>query len=187
MTSARDPQATNVPERNSWFVITGGPSSGKTTVINRLHKMGMRVVPEQARAILDEEMVAGRSADDIRADGEWFQQQILERQLARESELEQGETVFFDRGVPDGLAYERFLNLIVDPALAAAARRASYRRVFVLDPLPLHDDGSRIEDDEDQRGIHDAIVATYAELGFDTVAVPGLPVDERVAFIRERL
>lgn len=171
-----------------WYVISGGPSSGKSTTIRLLAERGYGVVEEQARVIIAEQMALGRSLRDIRGDGEVFQVQILERQLAIESRLRVEDPtatvpVFFDRGVPDGLAYERFLNLVPNPDLASAAREARYRCVFVLDTLHLHDDGSRIEETIDQELIHDSIVATYRELGADIVSVPVASPEERVAFI----
>lgn len=171
----------------AWYVISGGPSSGKSTTIALLAGRGFHVTTEKARQILDEEMAKGRSADDIRGDGEWFQELILERELAMDAQLDPGATIFLDRGIPDGFAYERYLRLTPNPALAEAARVQRYRRVFVLDPLHLHDDGSRIEDEQAQQDIHDAIVATYGELGFDLVQVPVLPIEQRVEFILARI
>lgn len=176
----------------AWFVISGGPSSGKSTTISALAKRGYRVVEEQARAIIAEQMALGRALSDIRGEGEAFQVEILKRQLAIEASLRSEAAaapapVFFDRGVPDGLAYERFLKLRPNPDLTVASRAVRYRRVFVLDTLHLHDDGSRIEDVSDQELIHDTIVATYAELDADIVRVPVAPPDERVDFILSRL
>ena len=170
-----------------WYVITGGPSSGKSTTIRLLADRGYRVVQEQARVIIREQMALGRALEDIRGEGEAFQVQILERQLAAESACDPKEIVFLDRGIPDGLAYERFLDLNPNPDITVAAHAARYRRIFVLDPLHLHDDGSRIEDDVDQQRIHDAIVATYRELGADIVSVPVMDSRERVDFILERI
>ena len=37
---------------NSWYVITGGPSTGKTTVINLLHKLGYHTTIDMPDIIL---------------------------------------------------------------------------------------------------------------------------------------
>lgn len=170
-----------------WYAITGGPSSGKTTTVELLRSQGHRVSPEVARTILDEQVALGRTVAEIRADGENFQRMILERQIELEMAFATDELIFLDRGIPDGLGYERFLRLQPNPAIAEAAHNARYRRVFILDTLHLHDDGSRIEDEADQQGIHDNIAAVYTELGHDIVMVPVMRPQERAAFILANL
>lgn len=168
-------------------MISGGPSSGKSTTIELLRARGFQAVDEQARVILAEQMALGRGLEEIRSAGEEFQREILARQEAIERNLERHTVVFLDRGIPDGLAYERFLGLQPNPQIATAAKAATYRRVFILDTLHLDDDGSRIEDADDQARIHDAIVATYVELGHQPIPVPVMTPEERIAFILDRL
>jgi predicted ATPase len=170
-----------------WYAVSGAPSSGKTTTVRLLAARGYRTTEEQARAIIAEEMAKGRTLEEVRGAGEWFQEVILQRQLALEAQLPRDETVFLDRGTPDGLAYERFLKLQPNPALTEAAQRSAYRRVFVLEPLAFIADHGRIEDTETQTNLHHAIRDTYVELGFDVVDVPLLVPEERVDFILARL
>ena len=61
-------------------------------------------------------------------------------QIEQEAELNPNEMVFLDRALPDSLAYYRFLELPADGALLAALQRVSYRKVFLLDLLPLAPD-----------------------------------------------
>lgn len=171
----------------AWYAITGGPSSGKSTTVALLSQRGHRVSPEVARTILDEQVALGRTVAEIRAAGEEFQNMILARQIELELGFDADELIFLDRGIPDGLGYERFLQLEPNPAITEAAGNAKYRKVFVLETLHLHDDGSRIEDEADQQGIHDNIVAVYTELGHDLVEVPVMSPEERVEFILARL
>lgn len=170
-----------------WYVITGGPSSGKTTTIDLLRARGFHVTHEQASDIISEELAKGRTLLEVRADGDWFQQEILKRQLEDEATLLPDETVFLDRGVPDGLGYERFLKLKSNPELHHASKSARYRKVFLLECLPVKLDWNRHEDAQVQQEIHDVIRETYLELGFDLVDVPALSPEERVEFILERL
>jgi predicted ATPase len=170
-----------------WYAVSGAPSSGKTTTVRLLAARGYFTTEEQARAIITEEMAKGRTLEEVRGAGEWFQEVILERQLALEAELPRDKTVFLDRGIPDGLAYERFLNLRPNRALAEAAQQSTYRRVFVLEPLGFVADHGRIENSETQANLHHAISDTYRELGFDVVDVPVLAPEARVDFILERV
>ena len=51
-----------------WYVITGAPSSGKTTLLRELEKAGYRVIHEVARTIIESELAQGRTLKQIRSD-----------------------------------------------------------------------------------------------------------------------
>lgn len=88
-----------------WYVITGGPSSGKTTLLERLHDLGYNTVPEAARVLIDEYEAKGIPAKDLRKDERLFQQRVLQMKLKIEEETPRDRVVFFDRGVPDSIGY----------------------------------------------------------------------------------
>ncbi len=170
-----------------WYVLSGGPSSGKSTTIEILRKRGFTVTEETARAIIQDELAAGRSLEEIRGNGHDFQRRILLRQQELESHLDPEEIVFLDRGIPDGLAYSHLLDLGDDSHLHEAANKAKYRKIFILDLLELEDDGSRIEDRDTQHRLQDFLIATYETLSFDVVKVPVMEREKRVDYILERL
>ena len=70
-----------------WNVITGAPCSGKTSVINELARKGFRVVPEAARAYLDDELKKGRLLSEIKADPHCFEGRIFRAKLRLEARL----------------------------------------------------------------------------------------------------
>ncbi|SNT74465.1 AAA family ATPase [Paracoccus seriniphilus] len=45
-----------------FFVVTGGPGAGKTSLITELARRGLHKVPESGRAIICEEMQSGGDA-----------------------------------------------------------------------------------------------------------------------------
>ena len=51
-----------------WYVITGGPSAGKTTVIDLLSKHGYATTIEEARHYINIEEHLGISSKEARAD-----------------------------------------------------------------------------------------------------------------------
>ena len=114
-------------ERNSnnWYVITGGPSSGKTTTVNMLSERGYKTTIEHARHYIDTMHQGGRSVEEIRSNQMEFQLGVLEMQIEQEAILSAGDMVFLDRAIPDALAYYRFLNLEVDERLTKAMETAS--------------------------------------------------------------
>ena len=170
------------PETN-WCVITGGPSSGKTTTVNILRERGFVTTIEHARHYIDTQRVTGRTVEEIRANQIVFQRGILDMQIAEERALDPEAQVFLDRALPDALAYYRFLGLSPDADYLSLIKPGRYRAVFVLDLLPLAADYARTEDQTAQVEIHRLLTEVYAELGYRPRAVPALPPDERVDFI----
>ncbi|MGR0319339.1 AAA family ATPase [Agromyces sp. ZXT2-3] len=170
-----------------WYVITGGPSSGKTTTVDLLRQRGYRTTIEESRHYIDLMRLGGHSVEEIRSRQGEFQLNVLALQLAQESELDPEELVFLDRAVPDSLAYHRLLGLEPSPALLEALAHVPYRKAFVMDLLPLHRDYARTEDAAAQHRIHELLLEVYLSLPIPVVRVPALDPEARVDFILERL
>lgn len=171
----------------NWYVITGGPSSGKTTTVNLLGARGYKTTVEHARHYIDTQRVIGRTVEEIRANQQEFQRRVTAMQIAQEQALDPEELCFLDRALPDALAYYRFLDLTPDETLLQAIPSASYRKVFLLDLLPLAKDYARTEDEAAQKRIHGLLGEVYRDLGFPVEAVPPIAPLERVDFILTRL
>ena len=171
----------------NWHVITGGPSSGKTTMIRLLAQRGYRTTIEHARHLIDTQRVTGRTVAEIRANQREFQRAVLLMQLKQEQSLDPDELCFLDRALPDSLAYYRYLELEPEPELLAALQTASYRKVFALDLLPLARDYARTESAAAQRQIHALLIEVYEELGYVVERVPVLEVEPRLEFILARV
>ncbi|GFZ93852.1 AAA family ATPase [Nesterenkonia alkaliphila] len=171
----------------NWYVITGGPSSGKTTTVNMLSELGYATTIEHARHYIDLQRVTGRTVSEMRANQVEFQRGVLEMQLEEEAELDPQDMVFLDRALPDSLAYYRFLGLEPDPRLLQALHEVSYRKIFILDLLPLAPDYARTEDIPAQKRIHELLTEVYSSLPVPVEAVPVLPLQERTEFILNHL
>lgn len=171
----------------NWYVVTGGPGSGKTTTVNLLRNRGYKTTIEHARHYIDTERITGKTVEEIRNNQIAFQAGVLNMQIEQEAYLLPDEIAFLDRALPDSLAYYEFLGLPVDEKLARKLPSVAYRKIFILDPLPLVNDYARLEDGEAQRKIHSLITAVYESLPFPVVHVPVLPAEERVDFILKNL
>lgn len=176
-----------MPEDTRWYVITGGPGSGKTTTVNILKARGYRTTIEHARHYIDTMRVAGKNTEEIRSNQLAFQRGVLDMQLKQEKMLPRNEVVFLDRALPDALAYYRFQDLPEDEALRLALRDASYKKIFILDPLPLIRDYARTEDEAAQKKIQALLTEVYEALRFPVIHVPVLPPEERADFILKHL
>jgi predicted ATPase len=177
----------NPLKQTNWYVITGGPSSGKTTTVNLLREKGYITTMEHARHFIDTQRLKGKTIEEVRSNQREFQLGVLEMQIEQENEISPEVLVFLDRAIPDALAYYRFLNLEIDAKLTEALSKVSYKKVFILDCLPMVNDYARIEDSTAQKKIHTLITEVYESLPFPIVHVPVLPPEERVRFILNNL
>jgi len=167
-----------------WYVITGQPSSGKTTIIERLSEKGYRISEEVARRFYLM-LLKNQKENQILVDRMVLQKQILDIELARENCLNPNEVIFFDRAIPDSIAYYRMIGEIPEFVIKAA-KRFRYQQIFFLEPLPFEVDGVRQEDAETADILGRYIYDAYVELGYEIVRVPVLPVAERVEYILDR-
>lgn len=171
----------------NWYVITGGPSSGKTTTVNILRDRGYITTMEHARHFLDTQRLKGRTIEEVRANQLEFQHGVLQMQIDQENEIAPHVQVFLDRAIPDALAYYRYLKIPVDDLLRNALQKVSYKKVFIMDPLPLVNDYARLENVEAQKKIHELITEVYEALPSPVFHVPVLPAQERVDFILKNI
>jgi predicted ATPase len=169
-----------------WHVITGAQSSGKTTLIDQLADKGFQTVPESARQYFEIEMARGRSLDEILENGATLQRDIKATQLRIELGLRAIDVVFLDRSLPDCLTFYRVAGLDPNEILAECFHHR-YASIFVLDRLPIQQDGLRIEDDTLAVLLDEWLARDYSSLGYRVVRVPVLQPQERLAFILERL
>jgi len=170
----------------NWYVITGAPCSGKTSVISRIGQLGYRVVHETARAYINEELNKARTLDEIKADMSLFEHNIFYRKIEIESSLPDKAIVFLDRAIPDSIAYFRFAGLDPkEPEEKSADIR--YRKIFLFDRLQIKHDEVRNENEEDSILIDRLIEETYKRLGYEIMRIPVLPVRRRTDFILENM
>lgn len=111
----------------NWYVVTGGPSTGKTTTINMLAERGYKTAIEHARHYIDTMLVEGQSVEELRSNKRAFQLGVLDMQIEQEASIDPKDLVFLDRAIPDALAYYRFLELTVDEVLKEALRKVNYK------------------------------------------------------------
>jgi predicted ATPase len=168
-------------------VITGGPSSGKTTTVNILKSRGYKTTIEDAGHYIDLQRITGRKIEDIRRNKAVFQRTVVDLQVQQEGLLDPNELVFLDRAIPDSLAYYRFTGLEPTEKLLGAVAKCSYKKVFIMDLLPLDHDYARTEDDLDQMQINELITEVYEAMAAPVVRVPVLEAEARADFILANL
>lgn len=94
--------------KTNWYVITGGPSSGKTTVVNILGRRGYKTTIEHARHYIDTQRKNRETVKEIRVNQHKFRLEVLDMQIRQEAKISKNEIVFLDRAIPDTLVYYQF-------------------------------------------------------------------------------
>ena len=171
---------------NNWYVLTGGPCAGKTTTIDELARRGYPVVAEPARLIIEEKLAQGVTIGEIVTAEDWLPS-VVRRSLDLHTAAPTDETVFFDRGIADSIAYYRLNMRELDIESKAIIDSISYAKIFVLDLVDFQNDEARSESIEEARALHTLITEAYESLGYEIVRVPVMPVGERVDYILAHL
>lgn len=164
------------------YIITGGSGSGKSSIIKELHAQGYACRPEISRTLIKEQQACG--GDLLPWENmEGFAVECFNRmheQLNNQPE----QPLFFDRGIPDIIAYLKSRNLPVRFDYAAYA--SFYNSiVFICPPWKeiFVNDQQRPESFHESKHIHQLLQKVYRDLNFRVIEIPRKPVSERADFI----
>lgn len=174
-------------------MITGGPATGKTSVINGLEGIGHLCFHEIIRDLTSEAKESGNlSSLDTNpinsvTDPLEFNRKLLEGRKVQflKSQKIKEKLVFFDRGIPDVLAYMEYYDQVLEPEFTAAAKTHQYDTVFLL---PMWEeifasDEERFESYADALKIEEFLQKTYMTFGYEVIEVPFDSVENRIDFI----
>ncbi len=172
------------------IVITGGPGTGKTTIIDALIEQGYACFPEISRQVTLEAKKQGIEQLFLEKPL-LFSELLLEgrRKQHQQALVDQAEIVFMDRGIPDILAYMHYIGDSYPAFFDHACREHQYGKVFVLPPWEdiYESDEARYENFEQAKLIFDHLLETYQKYGYKLIEVPRGTVEERIAFILNQL
>ncbi|WP_417359913.1 AAA family ATPase [Galbibacter sp.] len=174
---------------NRKIVITGGPGTGKTVIIDHLKSHGHYCLDEISR-----EVILAARAEGVEqlflTEPILFSQRLLDGRIAQYQEVESvPKTIFFDRGIPDTVAYMDYFNTAYPEHFKNACRNHPYDMVFLLPPWEeiYCCDNERYESFEQATAIYNALKATYLNYGYTPIEVPLDTVENRVNYIESQL
>ena len=172
------------------IVITGGPGTGKSTILKVLETLSYSCLPEISREVILEAREKG-IAHLFHTDPLLFSKILLKKRQDQHAEAtkKMDDLVFFDRGIPDILAYLNFAKTSPSENFKQLNKTFAYHKVFVTPPWEAiyRKDNERSETFEEAQEIHQHICHTYAQLGYEVVEIPyGIP-SERAEFILQNL
>lgn len=174
-------------------MITGGPATGKTSVINGLNDSGYLCFHEIIRNLTNEAKESGDlgslETNPINSvtDPLKFNRKLLEGRKMQflQSQKMKGKLAFFDRGIPDVLAYMDYYDQVREPEFTEAAKTYKYDKVFLLPMWKeiFATDEERFENYDDALKIEDCLRKAYDQFGYQVVEVPFDSIKNRIDFI----
>ncbi|AHJ95582.1 AAA family ATPase [Hymenobacter swuensis] len=169
------------------YLLSGGPGAGKSTLLTALGHAGFAVAEEVSRQLIQEQVALG-SRQVPWLDLAGFAELALARMVTqhRQATLRGGVT-FFDRGLPDLIAYLEVAGQSVPPAYYAAVAAHPYRPlVFLAPPWPeiYVNDAERWQTFDEATAIYRALHLVYQRVGYTVVELPRTSVAARVSFVR---
>ena len=172
------------------IALIGGPGTGKTSLINALKAKGYPCMDEISRQITLEAQKKGIEQLFLE-DPLLFSKQLLlgrQKQFLSAENLSNG-FVFFDRGLPDVVAYLDYLDSPYPKSFKTICKEHIYNQVFILKPWKTiyAQDNERYETFEQALIIHDFLVKSYTEYGYTIIDTPFGTIDERIDFIENHL
>ena len=172
-------------KNNKRIVLAGGPSTGKTSVLNELKKLGFVCYDEAARDILSDYSSKGSSfkLDPIKISREILSKRDNDYNDALRISCK-NDIIFYDRGVHEITAYLRFINQSND-YWEELLKNYKYDVVFIFPSWKeiYTKDDNRIEEYEEAMKISPFIYQIYDESSILSIEVPNVSVKERVEFI----
>lgn len=172
--------------RNNFYIITGGPGSGKTAIIDALKDRGFLTVAEVARQIIQEQVKIGDDALHWK-DQAKFRDLMLSRSIYTFEQCpEKEQPVFFDRGIPELVGYCHLIKTEVPDYLHDAVRLFRYNpKVFITPPWQeiYRQDKERKQTWQEAIDIYQTVAGSYTQAGYRLVEVPKGPLSARAEFV----
>lgn len=118
-----------------------------------------------------------------------FSSKLIEGRLKQYQQASSKTLVFFDRGLPDVVAYHHYLDTEYPDYFDKVCQQNLYDKVFVLPPWKaIHtSDEVRYESFEQAEKIHECLMKAYRYYSMSPLVVPFGTIEERILFIEQQL
>jgi predicted ATPase len=172
------------------IVITGGPGTGKSTIIEELSKRNFTCMPEISREVTLNARKKGIEQLFL-TKPLLFSELLLEGRINQylEANAKNNEIVFFDRGIPDVHAYMNYISIDYPETYITKSNLYRYNYIFLMPPWEeiYISDNERYENFEQALAIHNHLEKTYKKLNYSIIEVPIGSINERTDFILNKI
>ncbi|MGB0788452.1 MAG: AAA family ATPase [Marinirhabdus sp.] len=172
------------------IVLSGGPGSGKTTLINHIETKGHVCFHEISRAVTAAAQKEG-TAQLFLARPLLFSEKLLEGRYSQFTEAGNfnAPCVFYDRGLPDVTSYMDYLGTRYPARFSQYCMQHRYDHVFLLPPWGAiyEKDNERYESFAEAEKIYSFLLKGYKKYNYAPTQVPTGTVAARTQFIFETL
>ncbi|WP_169743704.1 ATP/GTP-binding protein [Paraburkholderia kururiensis] len=176
--------------RTNWYVVTGPPFSGKTTIVDALSMRGVPTVEDCGRRAINEQIDLGKTKQDIHAQYGTLQVRISDLMLKEAQLRRPEEMVIWDYSFPDNLAYIALTHGNWSSVHVERAIRFQFKKTFLLQPVGDFDsrlDPVRSESLESRTKLYELMRNIYETLGTEVMEVPSATVSTRIEQIENHL
>jgi predicted ATPase len=173
--------------KSNFYVITGGPGGGKTSLLECLASKKYAYIPETAREIIKERLTQGLSP---RPDAKTFAEEIFAKDWANFISNSDSSILFFDRSFMDSAcllfdadadAYDKIRDVHLN--------NRYNNTVFIAPPWReiYRTDAERDQSFDEAIRVYQRLENWYLEHGYDIVILPKDTVETRATFILDRV
>ena len=160
------------------FIITGAPSTGKSSLINELSNMGYKCFNEVSRSIIKNEKIE-KINKDLNFEMEIFKKRKKQYQLAKVLH-------FYDRSIVDILAYLNISKIKPPTQILEFLKNNKYeKKVFFLKPWKdiYKKDNQRFEEFKHAEIINYNLEIVYKNLNYNLIEIPKMSIIQRAKYV----
>lgn len=170
-------------ENTAWIVLTGAPSTGKSTVLESLADRGYSTHREQAREFLEQQIARGLAMPQLTTDPKMLVQRIFERNLQTHRNTSRQGVAIFDRGLPDVLAFGLIDHVDIEPYIPQCGE-FRFVTAFLFERVPTHLDRLVYHSQTQLDEIERACEGIYTALGAVVHRLPAFSSDVNTSAAR---
>jgi len=180
------------PKKNdNFYIITGGPGVGKTTLLEELKSRKYNIIPEIARELIKEQQKDNGKALPWK-NKNLYKEIMFDRSISSFEETENNtnkeKPIFFDRGFLDTICYAELIESEISERMKSYAKNWRYNKsVFLLPPWQeiYETDNERKQDWKEAVLTFEKMSETYKSYDYRIIEIPKKSVSERADFILE--
>ena len=167
---------------NQKYVITGGPGTGKTSIIKELSSRNFFCVKENARKIV----FSRDSKVDKLSSYIHYENKISDLRTKSYAITPNNQICFFDRSVFDCLAYLKIKKIEASSQIKKNIKTCVFNKKLFFTPFwaeIFKNDKVRTESITEAKKIEKTLLEIYKSFGFKPIIIPKDKVSKRVDFI----